>query len=178
LILLGGDLVDCRRGLPLLSRTTAELSRIAPVWAVPGNHDVRAGLSEIQSTVEQAGGAWLVNRSASVETKADPTQRLVVDGTPRNIPAIQPAILCAHNPEIFPQAARRGYSLVLAGHLHGCQFIAGERDGKLLPGGWFYQWNGLRFAEGSCTMLVSRGVSDTLPLRWNCPREILLCEIY
>ena len=26
-------------------------------------------------------------------------------------------------------------------------------------------------------MLVSRGVADTLPFRFNCPREVLLCEM-
>jgi len=26
-------------------------------------------------------------------------------------------------------------------------------------------------------MIVSRGIADTLPIRWNCPREVILCEV-
>ena len=176
LILLGGDLVDTKHGLELLSGTVRELTHIAPVWAIAGNHDALVGVAAVQSTVEQAGGSWLGNRSLSF-TKPGLPRALVVDGVAKNIAATQPTILCAHDPAIFPDAVRRGYGLVLAGHLHGGQFVVSERSGRLLPGAWFYRWNGLRFTEGETTMLVSRGVSDTLPLRWNCPREILLCEI-
>jgi hypothetical protein len=55
--------------------------------------------------------------------------------------------------------------------------VLAERNGMLYPGAWFFRWNGLQFLERSCMMLVSRGMADTLPLRWNCPREVLLCEL-
>jgi predicted MPP superfamily phosphohydrolase len=88
-----------------------------------------------------------------------------------------PRILCAHDPAVFPHAVRAGYRLVLAGHLHGSQCVLAERDDMLYPGAWFFRWNGLRFSEGACRMWVSRGMADTLPMRWNCPREILLCQL-
>ena len=55
--------------------------------------------------------------------------------------------------------------------------MLGERAGLLYPGALLYRYNGLRFARERTTMLVSRGVHDTLPLRWNCPREVLLVEV-
>ena len=67
--------------------------------------------------------------------------------------------------------------LTLAGHLHGGQVVLFERKGRLYPGACFSRWNGLRFEDEGATMWVSRGVADTLPLRWNCPREVLLCEL-
>jgi predicted MPP superfamily phosphohydrolase len=38
-------------------------------------------------------------------------------------------------------------------------------------------WTGLRFELGGTTLLVSRGAADTLPARFRCPREVLLCEL-
>jgi predicted MPP superfamily phosphohydrolase len=70
------------------------------------------------------------------------------------------------------------YRLVLAGHLHGAQCVFATWEGRQFPGAWFYRWCGLRFDLDATTLLVSRGVSDTLRLRWNCPREVLLCEVH
>lgn len=55
------------------------------------------------------------------------------------------------------RARRAGFDLVLAGHLHGGQLV--------------------RFELGPTTLIVSRGAGDSLPLRWRCPREVVLCEI-
>jgi hypothetical protein len=177
LILLGGDLVDTNAGLPLLTRTVAQLSGLAATWAVAGNHDAMVGMPLVQSAVENGLGNWLENRS--VLFGAGGQWPFFLDGhIAIDVSANHPRILCAHNPGVFPKAAESGYSLVLAGHLHGGQFVLKEKAGRFFPAAWFYRWNGLRFALGASTMLVSRGASDTLPLRWNCPREILLCELY
>jgi predicted MPP superfamily phosphohydrolase len=52
-----------------------------------------------------------------------------------------------------------------------------QRGQRLYPGAWFSRWTGLRFELGATTLLVSRGVADTLPVRFRCPREVLLCEL-
>jgi hypothetical protein len=44
------------------------------------------------------------------------------------------------------------------------------------PGAWFYRWNGLRFTRRNSVMLVSRGLRDVVPVRVNCPREVILCH--
>lgn len=165
LVVLGGDLADLPSGLAQLERLIAHLP--APVLAVPGNHDRQLGLARVRTALERAGGTWL--------EQAYSFQGLTLDGVCR--PEVEPgSILCAHEPDVFEAAARAGYALVLAGHLHGSQFVLGERAGLLYPGAWFYRWNGDQFRRGKCTMLVSRGVNDTLPIRWNCPREVLLCR--
>jgi predicted MPP superfamily phosphohydrolase len=86
-------------------------------------------------------------------------------------------LLCAHYPGVFPAAARAGYRLVLAGHLHGGQCVLATVKDRLYPAVWLHPWHGLRFTDGDASLLVSRGVADTFPFRFNCPREILLCEI-
>jgi hypothetical protein len=55
--------------------------------------------------------------------------------------------------------------------------VLATRRGRLYPAAWFYRWHGLRFAEGGAVLLVSRGAGDTLPVRFNCPREVILCAL-
>jgi predicted MPP superfamily phosphohydrolase len=165
-ILLGGDLADSRRALPEVATLVQRLAGIAPVYAVPGNHDP---LDSLRDAVVAGGGGWLPDRSAP-----GPAQ---VDGAIRSDASSQPRILCAHYPSLFPAAMAAGYRVVLAGHLHGGQCVLATRKGRLYPAVWFHRWHGLRFDEPHGTMLVSRGVADTFPVRFGCPREVLLCEV-
>lgn len=169
-ILLGGDLVDWSSGVEPLRRLVEAMARIAPVGAVGGNHDHWIGLAEVRRAVLDGGGHWLEDKpirwADGAVAYGSPEQKLLPAGC---------HILCAHDPR--PSAARRGFHLVLSGHLHGGQFVFFERGGRLYPGAFAYRWNGLRFQENGCTLLVSRGVRDTLPLRWNCPREVLIVEV-
>ena len=166
MVLLGGDLVDLIAGLPLLGDFIRVLR--CPVWAVEGNHDVMVGLPAVRRYVEAAGGCWLdqpVEIGPGVQISSNWDRAPGAKG-----------ILCTHDPSIFPQAAASGYRVVLAGHLHGGQWVLSQREGKLYPAAWFFRWCGERFTCGESTLLVSRGVNDTLPIRWNCPREVILCS--
>jgi predicted MPP superfamily phosphohydrolase len=169
-ILLGGDLVDRRRALEPMQSMLRSLTKLAPTYAIPGNHDLRVGVAALRVAVLAAGGHWLpdglVERGLTIEGVLSP---------PRC--HSESRILCAHAPAIFPAAARAGYRLVLAGHLHGGQCVLATHKGKQYPAAWFHRWHGLRFDRDDSTLLVSRGMADTLPLRLNCPREVLLCEI-
>jgi predicted MPP superfamily phosphohydrolase len=169
IVLLGGDLADARSGLPLLAEAVQTMTRICPVWAISGNHDQALGVEWVQRTVESAGGFWLDGESRAFNG-------LQIDGCPRPVEN-RYSILCAHDPAIFPQAARYGYDLVLAGHLHGSQCVLLRRGDLLYPGALFFPWNGDRFQQGRTTMIVSRGMNDTFPVRWNCPREVIVCRI-
>ncbi len=167
-ILLGGDLVDHVQALPALRRMIVELIGIAPVAAIPGNHDVRVGEDLVRRAVCDAGGTWLPD---------DPIEAPVrIDGSIRALTG-RPRILCAHDPADFPAAVSAGYDLVFAGHLHGGQCVFVNRNGRQYPAVWFHHWHGLRFNIGTSTMLVSRGAADTFPFRLNCPREVILCEV-
>jgi predicted MPP superfamily phosphohydrolase len=168
-VLLGGDLADRRAALDRLCDCVRALADVAPVLAVPGNHDERTGLAGIRNAVEAGGGRWLPTQPM--------TGPLGIDGQLAPVPGAGPRLLCAHYPGIFPAAVRAGYGLVLAGHLHGGQCVLATVGGRLYPAVWLHRWHGLRFAEAGATMLVSRGAADTFPFRFNCPREVILCEI-
>jgi hypothetical protein len=114
------------------------------------------------------------------------------------LPKHSPVVLLSHNPTILPKVADREL-LILAGHTHGGQIalpFLGPRGTVGLPGvnsfSWFYESIGVRthrgrldaistyrypegwYEEGRARMFVSRGVgiSQTIPLRLNCPPEI------
>lgn len=169
IILLGGDLADCRIALAPLRDCVRALTAVAPVAAVPGNHDRRAGIPDVRAAVEEGGGHWLPEQAFE--------QPLPIDAEVATDSLAGPRLLCAHYPDVFPAAARAGYRLVLAGHLHGGQCVLATVGGRLYPAVWFHRWHGLRFADGDAILLVSRGVADTFPFRFNCPREVILCEI-
>jgi predicted MPP superfamily phosphohydrolase len=169
LILLGGDLADNRQGLPALRRCVRDLGTVAPVAAVPGNHDERPGLAGVRAAVEAGGGRWLPDRPMEGPVR--------IDGRIDPAGAAGRRVLCTHHPGDFPAAAAAGYGLVLAGHLHGGQCVLATRRGLLYPAAWVYRWHGLRFDERGAVLLVSRGAGDTLPVRFNCPREVILCTI-
>lgn len=172
LILLGGDMVDSVRGFPALTQLIEALRLCCPVCAISGNHETYVGVEKVRACVETAQGVWLDGNSYSL------TLNLRIDGfCLKSVDATAYSVLCAHEPDIFPQAADAGYQLVLAGHLHGSQAVLLRYSQKMYPGAWFFEWNGDEFHRKDCTMLVSRGVNDTLPIRWNCPREILVCTI-
>lgn len=172
LILLGGDLVDGTEALEKLCSLLVELIEVAPVHAIAGNHDHRAGLAAVRDAVRNAGAHWLCDRPIE-----DPLRIEAVLAGSALSPSRRARILCAHAPAIFPAAVDAGYRLVLAGHLHGGQCVLATHRGKQYPAAWFHRWHGLRFRHGDAEMLVSRGMADTFPVRFNCPREVLLCEI-
>lgn len=172
LILLGGDLIDSGEALEPMRALLMELADVAPVHAIAGNHDHRAGLAAVRAAVLTAGAHWLPDQPIE-----HPVRIEAVLAAPVSSAGPTPRILCAHAPAVFPTAVAAGYRLVLAGHLHGGQCVMATHRGKQYPAAWFHRWHGLRFRHGDAEMLVSRGLADTFPFRFNCPREVLLCEI-
>lgn len=173
IILLGGDLVDQASELDRLGELLARLREIAPVLAVPGNHDLAVGEARVRETVVAAGAEWIAGRTVLVPHG----ERVISISGPGGMPVPEAAVrvLCAHDPGIWRTARNEGFDLVLAGHLHGCQVVFFEAGGWLFPGAVFYWHNRLRQVHAGARLLVSRGCVDLIPVRWGCPREILLC---
>ncbi len=174
-VLLGGDLVDHSSELKSLRAMVEQLAGFTPVLAVAGNHDSRVGVSRVRDAVVNGGGGWIHDGSADVRHGS----RVISVFGPGSSgqPGGDVRVLCAHNPRIWKSARRAGYDLVLAGHLHGCQFVAFEFRGRLFPGAVFYPYNSLSRQFGGTRLVVSRGVSDLVPIRWRCPREVVLCHV-
>lgn len=174
-VLLGGDLVDCSSQLGSLRDLADSLSAVAPVLAIGGNHDDRIGMERVRDAVEQGGGRWIQHSTARV---THGSRVIAIAGPDARTPdEADVRVLCAHNPRIWKTCRNAGYDLVLAGHLHGCQVVAWEFRNRLFPGAILYAHCVLRHRRGSARLVVSRGVSDLIPVRWRCPREVVLCLV-
>ena len=174
-VLLGGDLIDSSSSVSQLSDLVRRLRGLAPVLAIGGNHDQRIGLGRVRSAVEHGGGQWIHDRTVRV-THHERAIAISGPGAAGSL-AADVKVLCAHNPRIWKTCRNGGYDLVLAGHLHGCQIVVCEYRDRLFPGALLYPYCFLTHKHGSTRLVVSRGVSDLLPVRWRCPREVVLCLV-
>jgi predicted MPP superfamily phosphohydrolase len=175
MVLLGGDLADGASELAALSTLVRDIGRSAPVLAVGGNHDRQLGMDRVRDAVVQGGGRWIHDGVAHMEHRRRVIAVQGPDAAPRSDGDVR--VLCAHNPRIWKTARHGGYDLVLAGHLHGCQLVACEYRDRLFPGAIFYPYCFSSHQRGRTRLVVSRGVSDLLPIRWRCPREVVLCHV-
>lgn len=100
-----------------------------------------------------------------------------IDGRMDSLPSPQPRVLCTHFPSDLLKAAVAGYKLVLAGHWHGSPQVFFTRRAGYYPGLLVHGWKGLRFTTGATTMFVSQGAADSSLLRFNRPREVLVCDL-
>ncbi|MDJ1497305.1 metallophosphoesterase [Cytophagaceae bacterium DM2B3-1] len=174
-VLLGGDYFDSKGGIKHFQRLLAFLSQRSHVFAIAGNHDYFFGIKSIQKMVEDQGITWLEGTSYEIEVNGLKVQ--VTNEVSGNVSINTPIrILCVHQP-IDPEQIQGKYHIVLAGHLHGCQVVLWETEKGLYPGRWFYRRNFLKANLENCLYLISKGLGDTLPIRYNCKKDILLVTI-
>ena len=174
-VLLGGDLLDHRSELISLRELVRKIQDIAKVLAIAGNHDHGIGIDRVRAAVVHGGGQWIDDDSARLTHRG---RLLVISGHRAASPVDgHVRVVGAHNPRIWKRSRNAGYDLVLAGHLHGCQLVAWQYRGRVFPGAFLYPYCYLNDRCGSTRLVVSRGVSDLVPIRWRCPREVVLCHI-
>ncbi len=194
LVLITGDLISFQ-GDPLEGclRQLARLRSDAGLWGCLGNHEVYAN-SE-QETVK--GGArrgirFLRGESAPLKFGAAKLQLSGVDfesvwDRPRYLQGAERLaapgafnLLMAHNPDVFPAAARKGFDLTLAGHTHGGQ-VTVEYLHQTLNVARFvtpYVYGTYRGGERNSALYVTRGIGTIgLPLRLGAPPEIAVLRL-
>lgn len=174
---------DWRPAMAALER----LRRLLPgdVYAILGNHDT----VRMVPTIEDFGIRLLLNEHVVLERGADRLYLAGIDDphyfctdnierAAENVPLDACAILLAHSPEAYWQAAHSGFDLLLAGHTHGGQLC--------LPGGFALMTNAdcpRSFCRGPfryCDMqgYTSAGTgSSIVSVRFNCPPELVVHEL-
>ena len=190
LFVLTGDYIS--NSLVFLPGCLEEMTRIRArygTFATLGNHEHWYGeLGEIQAVFREYPIPLLNNSHQLIETERGPFAIAGIDDLRSGYPDLDaalggldpatPTLLLSHRPEIFPEAARRGIPLTLAGHYHGGQV-------KLsLPGGGLSLAH-LRtpYPEGlyrinASHLYVSRGIGTTFtPVRLNAPPEVTLFHL-
>lgn len=183
LIAFGGDYVQGRPTIDAgpLADLLAPLEAPLGVWGVWGNHD-HAWYSDrperLARVLAGAGVRLLVNAHARPRddlwlagvddvSTGDVDVRAALDG----VPAEAACVLLCHDPEALPrlEGLRRPPELVLCGHTHGGQLRLPGGVGAL-PLGWQ--------ADAPAPAFVSSGLGvGLLPLRANCPAEMVLFEL-
>lgn len=185
------SLVPSDTWAPLWAQCKAPLG----VYSILGNHDWWFHLSRIRRSIEKAGlpilendgvqlshrgrKFWLLGLGDQLAYILGNRQFRGVDDLPKTLARITddaPAILLAHEPDIFVKVPRR-ISLTLAGHTHGGQ-VRLFGYSPIVPSSY-----GNRFAYGHIVedgrhMIVSGGLGcSMLPVRLGVPPEIVLVRL-
>lgn len=203
-IVLTGDLVDSRRTNVEIALSFAEQAvQIAPVYYVNGNHEARLEeYEDLKAGLEKAGVTVLENQVVQLERSG---QRIYLAGV--NDPSFQTDdlfdepeqvlgweleqagvqekkgedywILLSHRPEYFDLYGESEIDLVFTGHAHGGQIRLPLIGGIVAPGQSFFpKYDSGLYTEGSTSMLVSRGLGNSLfPFRVNNRPEIVVAEL-
>ncbi|GAA4317328.1 metallophosphoesterase [Flaviaesturariibacter amylovorans] len=174
LVLLGGDYADSRAGWRHVEALAVRLAAGRTVLAIGGNHDRWWGLKRTERLLQGAGCSWIHHDTAAIDWYG---ARIRIDGDlPRGRDAgAALRLLCLHAP-LRPGAFAPHYDVAFAGHLHGGQVVLWRRGESLYPAKWLYPQNVLARRVAGCDYYVSKGLGDTLPLRWNCRRDLLLLD--
>ena len=95
------------------------------------------------------------------------------------MPVLEYTILLSHRPELFDLYVETEMDLVFSGHAHGGQFRLPFVGGLVAPNqGFFPKYDAGQFNEENTTMIVSRGVGNSIiPIRFNNRPEIVLVTL-
>jgi len=175
ILLLGGDYVDSKKGLIHFANLLRSISLRENTFAIAGNHDIYFGIDEIEKIITEHNVVWLEGKSFTLNL---PNSKLKIDGNiiTKAENDYDLSILVLHKP-IDINLIQNVYNIALAGHLHGCQFVLWESEDKLFPGKFFYRWNILKAALTKGNYYISKGLGDTLPIRYNCKRDLLFIQV-
>lgn len=184
--------------IPAWSAALGNLRAPQGVYAVLGNHDWWVDAPAARSELQNAGIVVLENRAVAIsfgdgghywlaglgDQLAIPNGRGWYDGVddlPGTLAQIgdeeSPAILLAHEPDIFPKVSGR-FDLTLSGHTHGGQVNFPFFGAPIIPSRY-----GQRYAYGHVTeegrqLIVSGGLGcSMIPVRFRVPPEIVLIEM-
>lgn len=185
LILLGGDYIqwsmDHLSGvIPILAQLKAPLG----VFGVLGNHDYYQPNRLSERLIQEANVHILRNKGIDLQNglficgiEDTWRGRFDPDAAQANRPKHTGMIALSHNP-VGINLFRNSSALVMSGHTHGGQILLpgiaphrapGLGDFPILQG-----WYGINATSG----FVSRGIGQTfLPLRLNCPPEIVIATL-
>ena len=200
-IVLTGDLIDsCQTDIEIALDFAGKAVQIAPVYYVTGNHEARVPEYEQLKTDLTDLGVTVLENQKVPKTKdgesitlmgiQDPSFRtdyLFGDAESVSRQAITSlqnesdgfTVLLSHRPELFDLYVDTGMDLVFSGHAHGGQFRLPFVGGLVAPNqGFFPKYDAGQFVEKNTTMIVSRGVGNSIiPFRINNPPELVVVEL-
>lgn len=199
-IVFTGDLLDSRHpNLAIVEDLIRELTAVAPCYYVTGNHEARLGaqFQELEQLLLAHSVVVLHDEAVPLTRNGDTIQLVGLDDpdfTDRNASIQQSMletklrnlnlttdyrILLSHRPEYFDAYVAAEIDLALCGHAHGGQFRLPLVGGLVAPNqGFFPKYDAGVYTEQGTTMIVSRGVGNSiLPVRFNNRPELVSVEL-
>lgn len=199
IIVMTGDLLnDDNKPTDQIDTLISELLDIAPCYFISGNHDLwRMGYREIFNKYEELGAVFMDKKTVTIEKNGekigisgcpDPFSKLpqsITENIQENLDALEKVngfnILLFHRANLFDVVKDAGFDLVLSGHMHGGQVRIPGIGGVLAPSSsmfsktrmLFPKYTGGVVTSDKTTMIINRGVSNTLPIpRLGNPPEV------
>ena len=201
IIVITGDLIDSRHtDIEIALEFARQAIKLAPVYYVSGNHEARVHeYEDLKMGLAEAGMIVLEDQKVQITREGESITLMGIDDpsfqedylfgdavsvTSSALSELQNesdryTVLLAHRPELFETYVDAGVDLVFSGHAHGGQFRLPFVGGLVAPNqGFFPEYDAGLFSEGSTTMIVSRGVGNSIiPIRFNNRPEIVVAEL-
>ncbi len=200
IVAITGDLVDSRKtDIETADRLLQRLAGIAPCYYVPGNHEARIdeqyrdldkkllengvinlgdkvlNLKKNNETIQLAG----LNDPDFTDYEASVQEGILKTSLDNMELGDKYCVLLSHRPETFQLYVSEGIDLVLSGHTHGGQVRLPFLGGLIAPHqGIFPKYDAGRYSESKTTMIVSRGIGNSVfPVRFNNRPELVIVEL-
>jgi predicted MPP superfamily phosphohydrolase len=157
------------------------------LWAVMGNHDDATDAEHVTHALQAENIRVLANQSEPIEQDGSRFWLAgvndVISGTAdlsktmHRVPAGEPVILLAHEPDFADEASQYPIDLQLSGHSHGGQIRIPFLPPLYLPElAKKYVWG--TYHVGPLTLHTSAGLGTIgIPMRLNCPPEVTVLTL-
>lgn len=190
LIALCGDLADTEYQPDEVLSLAEQLSQIAPVFYVTGNHEWAAGIvPELTRQLEACGVTVLANDYRLITRNGasfvlagvhDPngpydmkTPQQLVEQIRSECADPIPVVMLCHRNDTLQQWSRLGVEAALCGHGHGGVVRLPGLGGLFGPGGeWRPEYTAGLYRKGHTSMAVSRGLGGFLRI-FNPPQIMI-----
>jgi len=192
LTVVTGDLISGHTDpLDACIRQLARLKSDAGTFACMGNHEryarveayteresARVGIRFLRGQAQSLRFGDAALNLAGLDFQPQRSRKVYLKGADRLILPGATNILLQHNPDVFPEAARLGYNLLLAGHTHGGQVTVEILDQAINPARFFTPYVYGLYRQGNATAYVTRGIGTIgIPTRLGAPPEISLLRL-
>ena len=185
IIVITGDIADSS-GTENAIAFVEQAVQIAPTYYVTGNHESwMENYKELELAIRDKGATVLRNETVFLFRESQVIALTGIDDPQFFKTSIEPGqatdmesaliylsdntvpyqILLSHRPEKFDKYCENGYDLVFSGHAHGGQFRFPFIGGLYAPNqGLFPEYDAGTFTQNDTTMVVSRGLGNSVPI--------------
>lgn len=201
IIVITGDMIDSyNTKVDVALELASEAIKIAPIYYVTGNHEIRIGYEDFRAKLIEKGVVVLDNEKVEllrgksrieIIGLADTSFRRVKEIECQQVEYVETnlnnivkendnfKILLSHRPHLFHSYSKYDVDLTFCGHGHGGQFRIPFVGGILVPDqGLFPKYSEGMHTENNTSMVVSRGLGNSaFPQRLFNRPELIVVEL-